>query len=680
MKNFINYLLTIFGVFGVVFNVYAQQDTIKVYSIDEVSVVSFFNENDSNLTEIDKKTIIKSNYGQEPSNLFIKNPSIIALNDNGTEFGYGYFRIRGLDQTRINVMLDGCPWNEAEDFGSYFANSPDLMSSMDNIIINRGTNSNNNGVAGSAGGINLESVNIWNDNDSYAYLGAGSYNSYKSSIVYNMNPKNGWGLHIKATHQQTDGYRDYGFNKSKAFTVKTGYKFNDNHSLDILSITGYHRNGQGWIGNTVEELENNPRANGCTSVEDDNWIMTMNRLQYKGRLTSNFILTSSLYYQHQTGSYRFDLDNYMTKMVGGDNIPTGIIYDYGLTHNLYGANVIGKAYFTNVSLTVGVNGYSYNRRHYSADKSVNVPIEEYYDNTGIKNDFNTFASVTYNPINNISIGGNIQYRYVNFDYKDNNDNTFVYNPNEYNTIWNFVNWGLNFNYNPKNNILLYAKYSCVNREPTRSDMFGGNEYFNGNIATITPEMSNDVEIGVNYKNKKFNANVNLYYMWFKNELILNGELGVNGLPCHENADNSFRTGIEGTVNWNIWKKLYFDFNGSYSYNKVISNTYGTSNHILTPNITLDCDLSWKGNNWNVGVNTNYRSAMYIDMSNDYTIPNLFTLNLFGSVMFKNVELNLRLNNITNRVNYCTGMLGANNEVLYIRNAGFNINGSVVVYF
>lgn len=255
-----------------------------------------------------------------------------------------------------------------------------------------------------------------------------------------------------------------------------------------------------------------------------------------------------------------------------------------------------------------------------------------------------------------------------------------YNPRNHNTIWNFVNWGFNFNYNPKNNILLYAKYSCVNREPTRSDMFGGNEYFNGNIATITPEMSNDVEIGVNYKNKKFNANVNLYYMWFKNELILNGELGLNGLPCHENADKSFRTGIEGTVNWNIWKKIYFDFNGSYSYNKVISNTYGASKHILTPNITLDCDLSWLDKNWKVGVNTNYRSAMYIDMSNEYTIPDLFTLNLFGSVMFKNVELNLRLNNITNRTNYCTGMLGANNEVLYIRNAGFNINGSIVIYF
>ena len=141
---------------------FSQNDSIKVYSIDEVSIVSFFNDNNK-LTEYNKHKLVKLNYGQEPSNLFAKMPSIISLNDNGTEFGYGYFRIRGLDQTRINVMLDGCPWNEAEDFGAYFANSPDLMSSMESVNVQKGTNSNNNGVAGSAGSINLESINIWDD-------------------------------------------------------------------------------------------------------------------------------------------------------------------------------------------------------------------------------------------------------------------------------------------------------------------------------------------------------------------------------------------------------------------------------------------------------------------------------------------------------------------------------------
>ena len=660
-------------------NVYGQQDTTKVYSIDEISVVSFFN-NDNHSTEYDKVDVIETNYGQEPSNIFSKMPSIISLNDNGTEFGYGYFRIRGLDQTRINVMLDGCPWNEAEDFGSYFANSPDLISSMDKISIQRGTNSNNNGIAGSAGAINFESINIWDDNVSYAHIGGGSFDSYKASIIYNMNPTNGWGLHIKGTVQGTDGYRDYGFNHSKAITIKTGYKFNTNHSIDILSMNGFHRNGQGWIGNTIEELENNPNANGCTSLEDDNWFMSMNKLQYKGRLHNNIILTSSVYYQYQTGSYRFDLDNYMKRMVDNTWGITNMLYDYGLTHNMAGGNIIGKFYLSDVTLNVGVNGYTYNRRHFSGNKSKNIPVEEKYKNNGFKNDFNGFITVNYSLLNNLSFGGNIQFRHTNFSYKDHINPEYNFTSNKYNTNWNFINWGLNVNYNPNNNILLYAKYSCVNREPTRSDMFGGNESFGGEINTITPEISNDVELGISGNHKKVNYNINLYYMWFNNELILNGELGLNGLPCHENAENSYRTGIEGSVNWNIFDNLYFDFNGSYSFNKVKSESFGKKNHILTPNATMDCDLKWVDDIWNIGINTNYHSSMFIDMNNEYSVPDLFSLNLYGGAKINNIEVGMRFNNITNRTNYCTGMLGSNNDVLYIKNAGFNINCSLKIYF
>lgn len=141
-------------------------DSIKV-TIDEVTVTSFYKSKVNNNDKIDNDKLLSVNYGQEPSHVFAKMPSIISLNDNGTEFGYGYYRIRGLDQTRINVTLDGCPWNEAEDFGSYFANSPDLMSSMQSITVERGTNYSYNGVAGSAGGILLESINLYKNNESY---------------------------------------------------------------------------------------------------------------------------------------------------------------------------------------------------------------------------------------------------------------------------------------------------------------------------------------------------------------------------------------------------------------------------------------------------------------------------------------------------------------------------------
>ena len=658
---------------------FAQTDSLS-YTIEEVNIISFFNGSETNTSKFTKEQLISNNYGQEPSNLFTKNPSIIALNDNGTEFGYGYFRIRGLDQTRINVMLDGCPWNEAEDFGSYFANSPDLMSSMENIIVNRGTSSNNNGIAGSAGSINLKSINIWHDNDSYVHLGGGNYNSFKSSIVYNMTPKNGWGLHIKATHQQTDGYRNYGFNDSKAFTIKTGYKFNDKHTLDFLSMNGFHRNGQGWIGNTLEELELNPRANGNIEDETDNWFMSMNRLQYKMWATDNFLISPSVYFQFQDGSYRFDLDNYMKRMCG-DNTSYNMLYDYGLRHRMLGANIVGKYYLSNLTITAGVNGYKFSRDHFLDSKSQNIPIEEYYSNRGIKSDISTFAMLQYSPVEKITLSGNIQYRYAAFDYHDyvNTNKSFYRNDND--TEWNFCNFGFNVEYVPINLTKLYAKFNRVNREPTRSDMFGGNENFTGEFATLNPEISNDIEFGLEYSfDNRFYANVNFYHMWFNNELILNGEYGLNGLPCHDNALKSYRNGVEIDIRWRVVSSINLDVNGSYSSNKCTTETFGKTNHILTPAVTTNADLYWENEDFNIGFDTNFRSKMYADMANEYTIPYLWTLNFHGSYNYKDFEFGVRVNNLTNKVNYSTGVVNDIGKMMYFRNAGTNFVASVKYIF
>lgn len=634
-----------------------------VVNLDEIVVSSLYSPSVVSNSVIEQKELVQSNYGQDPANYFVKMPSIISMNDNGTEFGYGYFRIRGLDQTRINVTLDGCPWNEAEDYGSYFINSPDLMSSMHSIKIDKGTSSSSNGIAGVAGGISLESVNLYKDTTSYVYLGGGSFNSLKSSVVYNMGNRNGWGLHIKLTHQQTDGFRDYGFNQSKAFTIKTGHKFN-NSSIDVLSMNGYHRNGQGWIGNTLEELNNNPSANGNTKLETDNWFMSMNRLQIK-HMFDNAILVSSLYYQYQNGSYRFDLDNYMKRMVG-DNINSGSLYDYGLKHNMIGANIAMKHYFDKVDLSYGVNSYTYDRDHFMGSKCVNVAPEEYYDNTGIKDEVSVYSLVSYKPINTITISGNVQYRHVKFSYSD---------PNIYfnDIVWDFCNFGANVEYIPVRSVKIYGKFNQVNREPTRSDMFGGNESYTGELATINPEIASDTEFGIEYTNNKIYANINFYNMLFKNELILNGKYGLNGLPCHDNATSSYRRGIEMEFDWNFISKFNLRSSASYSNNRISTDTYGNKNHILTPDVTFDGDLCYNNNKFNLGLNANYRSSMYINLDNTKSIPYLFTLNAYGSYKHNDLELGIRYNNITNRINYNNGVIGANDKILYFRNAPTNFN-------
>jgi len=694
MRKFLTFILAILFAFSAV----AQNvDTTKVYSIDSVSVVSFYRNTVNVGSLVDHKSLVSENHGQEPSHLFRQMPGIFSMSDNGTEFGYGYFRIRGLDQTRINVTLDGMPWNEAEDYGTYFANSPDLMSSLHTLKVERGTSSTNNGTASSGGSINLESIDLLKDTESYGYVGGGSFNTYKTSIVYNsglLGKHNA--VHVKATQQQTDGFKDYGFNNSQAFTVKYGYFFNSKHSIDILSLNGRHRNGQGWLGNTMDELNKNPRANGNIKLEDDEWFQSINKIQYKGWLSNNVLLSASAYLQYQNGWYNFDLDNYMTRMVENTWGATGILYTYGLTHYLYGGNVAAKFYINNLTLTAGTNVYRYQREHFMDDRLnkhfMNVDKLDYYDNTGYKNDANVFLSATY-KLGKFTFGGNVQYRYVDFSYADNMNPLYSFGKLKHGTVWNFVNYGLNVDYNLNNYNKFYVRYSEVSREPTRTDMFGGNEDiriycisqsggFNPDAFKVTTnkaERSYDVEAGYVVTSDKIEANVNLYYMYFKNERILNGMYGLNGLPLHDTATNSYRTGVEVSLDWNIWNGIHYALNGSWSRNIVNSENFNNKNHILTPSITLNNDIYYKNNNLKVGLNETYHSKMYLDQANKYEIPYYLTFNLYGNYRYKNVEFGLRVNNLFNKINYYNAAEGAVG-LLWFREAGTNFFADLKFYF
>ena len=676
------FLIFIFGlIFS--FNVFADEiapvDT--TLSINEVTVTSLYRNNVNVGYLIPTQTLIDENHGQEPSNLFKYMPNIFAMSDNGTDFGYGYFRIRGLDQTRINVTLDGMPWNEAEDYGTYFANSPDLMSSLHTIKVERGTSSSNNGTASSGGSINLESINLLDDTESYGYVGGGSFNTYKTSIVYNSGLINNSAFHVKATQQQTDGFKDNSFNNSQAFTLKYGYFFNNNHSIDILSLNGRHRNGQGWLGNTKDELEVNKHANGNIKDEDDEWFQTVNRVQYKGILNDNFILTASGYLQYQNGWYNFDLDNYMTRLVDPTWGTTNILYTYGLRHYLYGGNAAMKYSKDNLSVTLGTNLYWYQREHYMDnrldDHFKNVDPSEYYDNTGYKTDFNGFIAASY-TLGKFNFGANVQYRYVDFDYTD-HLNPVNYNKDDFGTVWNFVNYGLNIEYKLNNLNKLYVRYSEVSREPTRTDMFGGNEFFTGDLTTNKAECSYDVEAGYEVNTNKIKANVNLYYMYFKNERVLNGQYGLNGLPLHDTADKSYRTGIETSIDWNFFDNLHYTLNGSLSKNKISSETFDDKYHILTPSFTFNNEIYYKGKNFKVGLNNLYHSKMYMDQNNDYEIPEYLVFNVHGSYRFKNIELGARVNNIFNRLNYYNANEGAT-SLLWFRECGTNVFGDIKFFF
>lgn len=640
-------------------------DSLIVHNIDELTVTSFYRASSPTLgSVVNSESLVKMNYGQEPSWVFSKMPSIFAFSDNGTDFGYGYFRIRGLDQTRINVTLDGMPWNEAEDFGCYFANSPDIMGDASSISVGRGTSTYNPGTASYGGSVNIESVNLKTDTVSYAEFGGGSFASFKTSVNVNTGLVGKWALHVRATQSETDGYGEHSSNKSKSLGLKLGYFFNDKSSIDFLSITGFHRNGQGYIGSTLEELSANRKSNGCSKDEDDNFFQTVNKLQYNGWLGNKVLFTSSVYWNMLMGEYRFDLDNYMLKMEDID-LGSGMLYNYGLKQHMYGGNATARYYIKNGSITVGTNIYKFEREHYlddrNVDKAKNITPADYYDNRGHKMDVEAFANAK-KEFGKFAASVNAQYRHVNFWYCDLMDASVDFNED---TKWNFLNFGTDLQYNFNKQSELYLKYARVHREPTRTDMFGGNEWYIGSLTTTNAEVSNDIEFGWNFSTSKISLNANLFAMLFENERALTGTLGLNGLPEHEKADNSHRIGIELYADYEPFNGWHFINNSSFSNNKVKTGTYGTKSHVLTPTCTFIQDVEYRNKKFTVGLEYKYRSHMYIDASNEYRVPDLWQINAYGTYSIGKCVLSAHVNNITNRDNLQNGVLTNTGKARYM---------------
>ena len=430
-------------------------------------------------------------------------------------------------------------------------------------------------------------------------------------------------------------------------------------------------------------MAKNKHANANSKDDEDDWTQSVNILQYKGKAADNIILTGSAYLQYQKGWYNIDIDNYTVKMFDATHTyTTNTVYSYGLKHYQYGINAATKMFFGNLKLTVGTNLFKYQRKHYMNDDLLehmkNVPTTEYYSNTGKKNDFNMFVSASY-TLNKFTFSGNVQYRYVDFKYEDDTNPNMSFDADVNDTKWNFVNFGVSAEYAPHNFDKLYIRYSEASREPTRSDMFGGNELYVGEITTNKAERSRDVEFGYEINTNKIKGNVNLYYMSFKNERVLNGGFGPNGLPLHDTADKSYRTGIEVSADWNFYDGFHYDANMALSKNKINSDTFDNKYHILTPSFTLNNNIYYQGDNWKAGISSNYHSKMYIDQDNAYEMPEYLTFNAYGSYRYKQFELSAHINNLFNRVNYINAAIGAT-DLVWVRESGITAMGALKIYF
>lgn len=648
------FLLTMLMTFTGVYS--QEQDTVHMEAVVITGVRA------DSKTPVSQKTLtaeeIQENYqGEEMSIILDKTPSITSSSDGGHSQGYTYFRLRGIDQTRVNMTLNGAPLNEPEDQGVYFSNYPSFANNIASMQIQRGVGTSSNGVASYAGSINFESHSGLNKGTSVE-TGMGSFNTMRFSASNSTGRMdNGFALYSNFSTFGTDGFKDHSGSVGYSFFLSGGY-YGDNNVIKFTGFTGRSMNQMAWFAVSEDDITVDPTINYNSDRENDDFMQSYVQLQHTVGLGNHATLTTTGYYNRLDGNWDLDL------------VPLGAgtdVLNYQLGSNFYGLMTNYRLSKDNMTFNLGAHSNMYERDHAMAilpDENARL-----YKNTGFKNETSSFAKIAYD-LGRFTLFADGQFRYVTFAYDGAVEMEDV--------NWAFFNpkGGVTFTMSDKLN--LYASVGQAHREPTRTDMFGGED----DLITfyeVTPEEVLDYELGTNYTSDKFTLQANLYYMDFQNEITLIGALGSNGLPLMTNVENSFRSGVELDASLQVGKHVVLTNNTNYSYNRITDGGVEFQ-PLYTPDLVVNQGIVYRPNKaLSAGLNAKYHSESFIDFDNTHVTPSFIVMNANITYNVDVVTFKLQVNNITDQEYFTNGYSVGDTRYFFV-NAPRSVYGTIALNF
>ncbi|SEW52173.1 TonB-dependent receptor [Chitinophaga arvensicola] len=606
---------------------------------------------------IQMKVLREKNTGQEPSFLLAETPSITAYSDAGNQQGYSYYRLRGMDQTRINTTLDGMPLNEPEDQGAYFSNYPDILNSISRIQLQRGAGTSKNGAASYAGSVQLFSPDLSDSSATTIGAGYGSYNSFRVFGEYKSGIKNHKALYVRASQVYTDGYKYHAFNNSQSIFISGGL-FYDKSSWKVNVMAGHQQNGMAWLPVADSLIEKDRRTNADTKAEKDQFFQGLVQLQNNWHPGAHATVSSSIYYTYLKGGYDFDVNNFMGTPSDGS------LFNYGFRSHFTG-------FFSNYTLayqrfkwTTGVHGNVYTRQHRGTDSQAG----ELYRNNGYKNEVSAFSKIEY-YLHQFTFYADLQYRFSSFNYKG----AVPFERMQ----WHFVNPKAGISFALDQQTSIYYSIGKTSREPTRNDIFGGNDDLLPGapgkplIFNSDPESVTDHELGIRTRYRSLQLALNGYYMNFKNEIVLNGQLGPNGLLLTNKVNRSFRTGVELSATWQLHPAFCLTNNSSFNYSRIREQTTSFQ-PVLTPTLIINQEAAYQYKHFLLAVSGRYQSQSYIDFANEATIKGYVLLNSRIQYTLDRYTLSFFVNNISNARYYNNGSVDQDGTRKYFVQAPRNV--------
>ena len=584
----------------------------SILNLEEVTVSAIKAKNDTpvSFVNLSKENIEKTNLAQDIPILLKNTPSVVTHSDAGAGIGYSSIRIRGSDQTRVNVTINGIPYNDSESMQVYWVDLPDFASSIENIQIQRGVGTSTNGPGAFGGSINIQ-TNSASESPFFEINNTlGSFGTVKNSVGFSTGFIDKFELSGRVSRIKSDGYIDRSGSNLRSYFLQGVYR-DENTLIKVLNFAGHEITDQAWYGVDSSTLETNRKYNMAGEYYDE--------------------FGNTLYYEDQVDNYK---QNHL-------QIHWNQIYQNGWNSNFGIHFTNGKGFFENYNLGYGASDYidrrwldndfygilyslnkktedfnvniggslnKYNGLHYGEylwydqiSSSVNQYDfkEKFYDDFGDKGEFNIYAKIDYYITDRLTLYGDLQFRNIKYEAGISANSTLTgYIEDGFENLdksFNFFNpkFGLFYNLNGNNNI--FFSFARAHREPTRTD------YANGNP---NEEKLDDFELGWKLKSNNLALSLNAFYMIYEDQLVLTGQRDINGYEIRRNIGESYRVGIEFDSSIKLNNKLNIETNFSLSENKNKDfystfdgnlKNFGNTDLAYSPNLIVNNILNFNPN-------------------------------------------------------------------------------------
>ena len=678
-----------------------QSDSLKLYSIEQVNVVATRATESTPIphTNLTYQQIESFNYGEDIPSLLGNLPSVVISSESGTGIGSTSFRVRGTDPTRINVTLNGVPMNDAETHSVYWYDTPDLISSIGSVQLQRGVGLSTAGTGAFGASLNMTTLAPQTDFAGRVSLSYGSFNTQKQEVAVSSGLLGGhWTIDGRLSHLSSDGYVERASSNLSSYLFQAGY-YNTNTSIKLLSFGGAAKVYLTYTGVTAEELATNRRYNpegeiwgykptadggseyaivGYFDDHTDNYTQINNQLVLNHRLSSRWQFSATAHYTYGDGYYlNYKNDQKLAKYgispiaVGTATVERTNLLRKKSMANHFGGLVATAVYSADaVRLTFGGSASLYDGVHFGTISALELAPDftetEYYRNTTDKYDASVFARGDFTISERINLFADIQYRHITHTIDGVNDN---YDPNisamqrlDIARKYNFFNPKLGICYNPTKNHTLYLSAAVGQKEPTRNNFTDIRE---GEYPTA--EQMLDIEGGYSLKSRVVSANINLYYMLYRNQLVQTGELSDTGELLSRNIPKSYRRGIELMVDIAAAKWLNIGANATLSQNHIIDYTdfidgvafnRGKTQIAYSPAVIAGAYITAHTKGFEAKFSSRYVSKQYVTNGEyeDLSLPHYSVSDLHLSYTFGSVRFGVKIANIFN-AKYCASGYG-----------------------